>query len=514
MTKDKLLEYIRVFFGFDVPDCKVCKDHSTPADFITDVFFETHGLIVAVATRDGYKTLLTAIADVLDMWFKKVGIIHAGAIEVQAQKGYSYVRDFIERSYSDEIKDKSLMSKTEFRNGGKIIIIPLSLKQTAGQHEPKLRRDETDLANPIALKQSTGMVSRQGDAKPQIIDTSTRYFSYGNVQQMIDTAHESGRKIHLWCYKEVTQTCPDERSGTDPVTIYIDREALDWIDRAQFLTLNKYERDEYEQHIVFDGCLECPIVASCCGDLKRAQGNIDIDTQILKYQDVSAETWISQYESRRAIDEGVVFKREFKERYHVIPEISVDEYRKNPRYEFYRCLDLGRLRPSVGWILYDTQKDLSIHFDELEPFDLTLYELIEQVKSIDAKHGLAPNDFVCTYIDPAGKQRTDTERASRLQIMRETYNLKPMIPAVIGVWDGIQEIKRLMKIAGGLTRLQITENCKMLIQAYKSYHKKRDTRTQAWLNQPEDPQEFEHSVDKLRYYVVGKYKTTHTQVRA
>jgi hypothetical protein len=512
-TKEELLEYIGIFFDFNVPDCKVCKDHSTPADFITDVFFETSGLIVAVATRDGYKTLLTAIADVLDLWFKGVGIVHAGAIEVQAQKGYGYVQGFIEKSYPDAVDGKLLMSKTVFKNGGKIFVIPLSLKQTAGPHEPKLRRDETDLASVQALKQSTGMLSEHGDAKPQIVDTSTRYFSYGNIQDMIDTANESGRKVHLWCYKEVTEKCPDERSGTDPVDVYVDREALDWIERDEYLTLNKYERDSYDKFTVFNGCLSCPLIASCCGELKRANGNIGIDTQILKYQDVSAETWIAQYESRRAIDEGVVFKREFKERYHKIPGIDVDLYRGDRRYEFYRCLDLGRLRPSVGWMLYDTHSDRTIQFAELEPFDLTLYELIEQVRAVDARYGLSPADFVCTWIDPAGKQRTDIDRISRMEIMRDTYDLRPRVPAVIAVWDGIQEIKRLLKVSGGLTRFQVTENCETTLKAFASYHKRKDGKTQAYLNVPEDPQEYEHSIDRIRYYVVGKYKTTQTEVR-
>src|SRR3989304_9136647 len=96
-TTNELLLYIKAFFGLTVPNVQVCATHSTPADFIGDLYFERHSLILAIANRNGYKTLLVAIADVLDMWFKGAGIIHAGAIDAQAKKGYGYVRHFCEK---------------------------------------------------------------------------------------------------------------------------------------------------------------------------------------------------------------------------------------------------------------------------------------------------------------------------------------------------------------------------------------------------------------------------------
>jgi len=49
-------------------------------------------------------------------------------------------------------------------------------------------------------------------------------------------------------------------------------------------------------------------------------------------------------------------------------------------------------------------------------------------------------------------------------------------------------------------------NCPETIKAFESYRKKRHG-SGLWLNEPEDPQEFEHPMDRIRYFIVGKYKT-------
>ena len=50
---------------------------------------------------------------------------------------------------------------------------------------------------------------------------------YGTVQQMIDTAPARNRTVYVWCYKDVSEPCPDERSGTEPTIAYVDKETLD-----------------------------------------------------------------------------------------------------------------------------------------------------------------------------------------------------------------------------------------------------------------------------------------------
>jgi hypothetical protein len=504
------LKYVAAFFGLHVPDTKVCVDHSTPAEFISDLFFERESLILAIANRSGYKTLLVAISNVLDMFFKATGIIHAGAIQVQANKGYGYVKKFCETIYGDELAFPPMMSRTQFKNGGHIEVAPMTMHQMAGPHEPKIRRDEVDLAKPDALEQSVGMASETDDTPISIVDISSRYFSAGNVQRMIDSAQEDGRKLHVWCYKETTQGCTDERSGTRPTTIYIDREALHAVTEQEYNGFSATEKDNYTTHRMFGGCVSCPIAATCCGDLKRAGGNQSIEEITVKYRAASSETWIAQYESRRALNEGVVFKHEWKPRYHVV-SITAWQFPRNWQslgFRLYRCLDFGRNRPSVGWVLYDPNSDTDTHFHELEPFDLTIEGLKVEIEKVDKLYGLAPSDITETWCDPAGVQRTDQDIATRIQRLNDGYNLKARIPARIGVWNGIDEVKRRLKIENGKARFIIVkENCPVTIRAMESYSKKKHTQTGLWLNEPADPQEYEHPIDRIRYYIVGRYCT-------
>jgi hypothetical protein len=503
--------YVRAFFGLRVPDTKVCHDHSTPGDFVADAFFEKHPLMLVVASRHGYKTLLTAIIDVLDMWFKGAGIVHAGAIEAQANKGYSYVRDFCVRVFSDQLAGPPLMHQTTFKNGGKIEVYPMTMNKMAGPHEPKLRRDETDLAKPQALEQSKGIPTAKGEVKIGVIDTSSRYFSHGNVQRMIDEAEETGRKVHIWCYKEVTEKCKPERSGTTPTVAWIDREALHGVRPEEYRGFSESERQHYQRYDVWDGCHECALLPSCCGDLRRANGNQSIDEAVVQFREASAETWIAQFESRRATNEGVIYKYEWKPRYHLVgPWVLPANWKREGR--IYRCLDFGRNRPSVGWVYADGVRD--IHFAEIEPFDLTIDALKVEIRKVDERFGLRPEDVELTYCDPAGVQRTDMDIGNRLDKLgtptvqpADGYNLKAVIPARIGVWNGLEAVKSRLKIEGGKALFQVVGmNCPETIKAFESYRKKRHG-SGLWLNEPEDPQEFEHPMDRIRYFIVGKYKT-------
>lgn len=516
-TQSELLKYIKAFFSLNVPSKKVCPEHSTPAEFISDLFFEKESLILAIANRNGYKTLLVAIGNVLDMWFKAAGIIHAGAIQVQANKGYGYVKDFAERVFGDQLAFPPMMSRTQFKNGGHIEVAPMTMHQMAGPHEPKVRRDEVDLAKPDALEQSVGMASETADAKISIVDISSRYYAAGSVQRMIDTAPQDGRKIHIWCYKETTKGCPDERSGTIPTTVFIDRDALHAVGVREFRNFSTTEKDNYTSFQVFEKCLECPIVASCCGDLKRADGNQSVEEITVKYRAASAETWIAQYESRRALNEGVIFKHEWKPRYHVLRDSTwkLPQDWKQRGLKLYRCLDFGRNRPSVGWVLNDPKFDADTHFHELEPFDLTIEALKDEIEKVDRAYGLNAQDFDATFCDPAGIQRTDLDERTRLQVLNDGYDLKAIIPARIGVWNGIEAVKERLKIDAGTVRFQVVgANCPVTIRAFESYMKKKHAQTGLYLQEPADPQEYEHPADRIRYYVVGRYKTKYATWRS
>jgi len=83
-TEEELLEYVRLFFKFDIPHIPYCKGHVTPFDMLKAIWFETNDCMVCIGCRDGYKTLTLGISETMELVHKHCGIVHIGAIEEQA----------------------------------------------------------------------------------------------------------------------------------------------------------------------------------------------------------------------------------------------------------------------------------------------------------------------------------------------------------------------------------------------------------------------------------------------
>src|SRR5208282_3129747 len=67
---EELLRFIRTFWGLRVPQAQVCPEHTPPAEYIVDSFFEEVQDSVCWANRGGGKTLLGALSTWLDTVFK------------------------------------------------------------------------------------------------------------------------------------------------------------------------------------------------------------------------------------------------------------------------------------------------------------------------------------------------------------------------------------------------------------------------------------------------------------
>ena len=67
---EELLKFIESFWKFRVPRAQVCPEHTPPAEYIVDSFFEMVQDSVCWANRGGGKTLLGALATWLDTVFK------------------------------------------------------------------------------------------------------------------------------------------------------------------------------------------------------------------------------------------------------------------------------------------------------------------------------------------------------------------------------------------------------------------------------------------------------------
>jgi len=89
---DELLKFIEVFWKLRIPRAQVCPEHTPPAEYIVDAFFESVLDSVCWANRGGGKTLLGALATWLDTVFKTncATKILGGSLE-QSKKMYQHL---------------------------------------------------------------------------------------------------------------------------------------------------------------------------------------------------------------------------------------------------------------------------------------------------------------------------------------------------------------------------------------------------------------------------------------
>ncbi len=253
---------------------------------------------IAIGARDSYKTLTLAGSETMDIVHNACGVVHIGAIESQALKCYSYVKRNL-KDFEDLYDRPPLMSRTDLRNGGHLEILPCTINRVNSPHEPKVRFDEVELADPVSYNEAKFIAAsdEQGN-EASICYTTTRKFAYGLAQQEIDTAIKTGKKVMLWCYKDVTERCPDERSGTQPCEA--------WVDLKTLHCTRKRETKEQTCFMVFTKCWDCKILPTCRGDLKRANGIKSIQDIILKYENASIDYWLSQMECLRPSRKGLM----------------------------------------------------------------------------------------------------------------------------------------------------------------------------------------------------------------
>ena len=253
---------------------------------------------IAIGARDSYKTLTLAGSETMDIVHNACGVVHIGAIESQALKCYSYVKRNL-KDFEDLYDRPPLMSRTDLRNGGHLEILPCTINRVNSPHEPKVRFDEVELADPVSYNEAKFIAAsdEQGN-EASICYTTTRKFAYGLAQQEIDTAIKTGKKVMLWCYKDVTERCPDERSGTQPCEA--------WVNLKTLHCTRKKETKEQTCFMVFNKCWDCKILPTCRGDLKRANGIKSIQDVILKYENASIDYWLSQMECLRHSRKGLM----------------------------------------------------------------------------------------------------------------------------------------------------------------------------------------------------------------
>jgi len=475
-TKKDLKNYVKVFLGIDVPDKRICTEHSSPMDYLWYSFSSefsvqrsaihstqhsersTNADCIVWANRAGGKTDLAAVATLLDCIFKpgcQVRIL--GGSGEQSGRMYEYLTGFLNKGFDKFLAGPALKAKCRFANGSAVEVLTQSATSVRGQHIQKLRCDELELFDEdvFAAAKFTTQSKDKITAAMELISTMHR--PYGLMQKVVTSAPKFGTPIFKWCMWEVIEKCTDRN------------------------------------------CSQCPLWSDCQGKAKAANGYLRIDDCITQMRRASRAGWEAEMLCKKPSLENVVFD-EFDTDVHVKP-IDYDA-----NLPLYRTLDFGFVNPFVClWIQVDGDGVVRV-IEEYIRSRATIDVHAEQMKNRTPVH---EEQVAATFCDPAGASVNDVTGTS---VVRELRALGIAVRSRrSGILEGIELIRRAIRSGDGKSSFVISPRCVRLIEAIQCYHYPESGTAPNEL--PLKDGLYDHPIDALRYFFINHTRPTKTTTR-
>lgn len=285
---DELLGFVESFLVDSVghplyiPRAQVCPEHTAPAEYLCDAFFDRAPEAICWANRGGGKTLLGALATWLDTVFKAgcATKVLGGSLE-QSKRMYEHLTGkgdgwgLVTEDFRHLLRGEMLAAHTVLNNLSNIQILTASSKSVRGAHPQKLKLDEIDEMDSDIYEAalSIPMTKRGHQASTHIY--STMHKTYGLMQQVVEEAPARGYRLYKWCIICVLERCEGRECGG------------------------------------------CDLWEDCGGRAREADGYYSIESAITKKRQVSEQTWRSEYLCQIPSSEGLIYS-EFSLAVHVI----------------------------------------------------------------------------------------------------------------------------------------------------------------------------------------------------
>jgi len=199
---------------------KICSqpDHCSPFKALADIMLDRVSSYVAWANRCGSKTYLFGG---LDTWWKSITKERyetkiLGGSEEQAKLSYKAIDDFwrLTGLGPEYIKGRSLISRTEFKNGSEVSILTASTKSVRGPHPQRLLLDEVDEIEKEVFESALSQpVSKYGHGAVLGM-FSTNHKVAGQMDAAIQNAIEKGIPVYKYCIWECIESCRDYECST------------------------------------------------------------------------------------------------------------------------------------------------------------------------------------------------------------------------------------------------------------------------------------------------------------
>jgi hypothetical protein len=384
-TKEHLRLWIKTYLNLDYDFDVICDDeqrhppsNSTPLDLLWEIYSSAMDgkdpdktFFLAYAARDSYKTLTSAVLEVLCLFHLRRDVAHLAAVESQAANCQRYVENFLKQPTLRDFltsKNKRTIEVTKYESSSGHIISPaewgaLDVKSkdaykesvnfvqiivatmagTNSLHCSMLILDELDLAPPKPVEEAK-MIAAPGKDRgelPITFMTSTRKFNYGLVQKAIDEANKTGLQIRHWNLVDITSKCPESRHlpQLPKQTVYYSEDTLKTFTEGEYESFNDQQKEKLFKDTAYAGCTKnCKMFAMCRGRLATKQRS---ESKLLKtvthvqnmFTKVDTETAKAQLLTWKPSTSGLVYPR-FDRDVHMISAtqmasmITGEEYRR------------------------------------------------------------------------------------------------------------------------------------------------------------------------------------------
>ncbi|MEN6575791.1 MAG: hypothetical protein ABFD90_05555 [Phycisphaerales bacterium] len=494
-TKADLKNYVKVFLGVEVPDQRICPDHSSPMDYLWHSFSIDDGLLmkddsphrvggeilsnspasapnhpssiihhqcgdsVVWANRAGGKTELAAVATLLDAVFKpNCQIRILGGSGEQSSRMYDYLIAFLRRGFEPSLAGPMLKGKSRFANGSTVEVLTQSPTSVRGTHVQKLRCDEVELFDEDVFAAAKFTTLSTDDCVGSMELISTMHKPYGIMQREVAAATQARVPVFKWCLWETIERC----TGRE--------------------------------------CSQCPLWGDCGGRAKEACGYLKIDDCITQMRRSSRSAWESEMLCIRPSMENVVFS-EFDPAIHVRP-VDYD-----PNLPLYRALDFGFVNPFVClWVQVDQAGVVRV----IDEYVRSRATIDVHAKELKARTPCPEERVTATFCDPAGAGTSDITGTS---VTRELKNLGIVTKhRASSILEGIELIRRAVRAGDGTSTLVISPRCPRLIEAMQCYHYPDNARAAAG-ELPFKDGVYDHPIDALRYFFIHAKRTAQTASR-
>jgi Terminase RNaseH-like domain len=455
-TPDELHGWLRAVLGLFIPRRPLVAGHAAPFDYLCHAFFEdSPGPRDAVvwANRGGGKTLLGAVATLLDLLFKPgVQIRILGGSMEQSERMYEYLRTMLEREeFRDLIRGKTRQRGVRLANGSQVELLAQSETSVRGHRVQKLRCDEVELFQ-SEIWQAAQLVTRSEQCGEVYVRgciecLSTMHRPYGLMAELTAApASDSAavRQVFRWGLLDVIAACPPERQ-----------------------------------------CAACSLWPDCEGVAKAGRGHITVEDALQQRARTEIETWQAEMLCLRPSRTNSVYST-FDQAVHVQTWDG-----KETEGVCIGGMDFGFRSPTVVlWGVHLPDDRLWIVSEYLAR-ERTMAEHLEAILGAERPR----LDWI--GIDPAGVSGNEHSGKSNARLLREA-GLTPKIRRG-RIEAGLDLVRRRLRTADGEVRLFIDPACPRLIEALERYHYPEATEEDA----APVKDGWDHAADALRYLVTN-----------